>query len=236
MNIPTYNNKTIIRDGVLNVDMITVLIDNLTYMKLKHYNINMDQIGEKNNGYIVNINLNKLPLINKTTPNLDNILNDNKLLLKLSSQMQVLRYLKENKNELDNIFNDSQKQLIKDHGLNDKMIYVGVDLQSETSEKYEAKIINFKIKNSSSNSISKILKKISEGKKLNNLEIFKYDYYERTKNYNQYFIKDEMYNIGKRINEIKLINVINKINLINIDKPIEHNELIIDSKIETKTR
>ena len=235
-HIPTYNNKTIIRDGVLNVDMITVLIDNLTYMKLKHYNINMDQIGEKNNGYIVNINLNKLPLINKTTPNLDNILNDNKLLLKLSSQMQVLRYLKENKNELDNIFNDSQKQLIKDHGLNDKMIYVGVDLQSETSEKYEAKIINFKIKNSSSNSISKILKKISEGKKLNNLEIFKYDYYERTKNYNQHFIKDEMHNIGKRINEIKLINVINKINLINIDKPIEHNELIIDSKIEIKTR
>ena len=56
-----------------------------------------------------------MPLINKFTPNLDNILNDNKILLKLSSQMQILRYLKESDNELDSIFNDSQKQLIKEY-------------------------------------------------------------------------------------------------------------------------
>jgi len=161
-----YRNQTIIKDGYLNIPKFEGKLTEETYKEILKYQKNnkasvVRAIKTLNDGRrLVKFNLNLIPLINEElAENLDStiILNEVTDLNKFKAAAKVLKYLidksTERKSEWtgkDNtILTESQIEVLKEHGLNPKYDYVGVN--NETAEKnendyYESRLIEFALK------------------------------------------------------------------------------------------
>lgn len=182
-NSRIYRMQTIIKDGILNVPKIHVRLNNLHGLSedalamLNEYHTTKDY-------YIVD--LTKLPITNRqtSTMGIDEILRLTKDLVELKAKQKALRSIEiPNKStSMVNTFNPfltntfvtytpEQLQVLKEHGLNNKLDYVGIEnktVLNENGDFYEARSIEFAIKGCSS--IPKVMdsiKKKQEGKKLN---------------------------------------------------------------------
>lgn len=265
INSKLFKTYTIVKDGKLNVDELELIINNRTYLLFKNSNINMEELDNNTEyfGHHVIISLKGLPLIDDkyNKYNYDDILSLNKELKELEAQQKVVNYfikkLKETKEEtIIEGFNEEQTLILKEHGLDDNLTYIGIDPEiKEAKETYEGKIIEFKIKNYSSiPSVQNVLKRHDEHKPLNPISNLMLDYFlilkENSKNILDYdkllsFYNIELKDIKSRILKLKIKNIIIKSLLmdsgneelaIDSDTKIKYNELTIEKTLKTFTR
>lgn len=175
--------QTIIKDGILNVPTINVRLNDKCGLSdealkmLNNYHAGKDC-------YIVD--LTKLPITNRQTSNvtIDEILRLTKDLVELKAKQKALRSINVPNTSTNSVsvfnpfltnntisYTPEQLQVLKEHGLNNKLDYVGIEnttVLSENGDFYEARSIEFAIKGCSS--IPKVMdsiKKKQDGKKLN---------------------------------------------------------------------
>lgn len=258
-----YRNKTVIRDGKLNVEELELIVDTQTYLLLKKNNINFKQLENDTTypGFKIILNLVGLPIINATNNiSLDEILENVNSINVLKAKQKVLNSLiKELPKEEEAIpgFTEEQTQLLKEYGLNEKLQYIGIENKTnETEEVYDGEIIEFKVKGSSMNSFKKVLERIKENKKLNKLDQIQYDFYNDIKDKVKMmgltdvedlkmFYKSELKKIKGQLFSIKMRNTIIKIEFINSeisevafdsDNTFSYNGLVIVRKEEKFTK
>lgn len=241
----TYNTKTIIRDGILNVKNMDLIIDNKTYMTLLNNNV---EFTEKDNdtlypGYIINIDLTKLPFDNiKSNFTMDEIQSNMEKINELKAKQKILNALISQipkiEHESFGNFTPEQSNLLKEHGLNENLQYVGIDNETIKTSEYTSQIIDFKLKGSTMNSLPNLLKRVQDGKKLNNLDTIQYNYYNELNNsLNQLqlsneeklnFLNDKLSPIKSELAKLRLRNVIIKLDLNN--SPVKEMALESDSE------
>ena len=239
-----YRTKTVIVDGKLNIENLEVIIDNTTYFQLKKYNVNFEELENPTSypGHYILLQLTGLPISNKQDFTLDEILENVEKLNELKAKQRVLNALNKKlpseSNETIPGYNEEQTQVLKDHGLNEKLVYVGIENKvKEAKEVYEGDIIEFKVKNSTMSSFSDVLKRISSGKKLNTMDQIQYDFYnqvlDKTKALDlnevdelRNFYKSELKKIKNQIFYITLRNTMIKIAF----KDSALNEVLFDSE------
>lgn len=187
-----YRMQTIIKDGNLNVPVITVELKdkaNLALPNLTEF-INTNKYiskREENNSvyHTYELNLTKLPVINRSYSNIsiDEVLESTKNLLTFKTKLKVAK-AKHKENNIEKIktifsnkfkdeFTSEQLTVLSEYGLNKDLVYEGTKnkIVQETTETYETRSIEFGIKGCSSiPAISASLKKREQGKKLNYLD------------------------------------------------------------------
>jgi len=164
-----FQSHTIIKDGHLNMDKITVKITKEAYGKIVNTELNegitiLKNI-DRNDEAIYEIDLTTLPVINRQYLNessIDRVLELVKENTELEMAQKVLNYLIA-KNPIKDyvvesstglpVYTDEQVEVLKEHGLNDHLTYVGVN--RKTTEKnendyYEARELEFQLKGCSS--------------------------------------------------------------------------------------
>ena len=180
----TYNTKTIIKDGELNVENMDLIIDNKTYMTLLKNNIEFTEIENTTSypGYVINLDLTKIPFDNiKTNFTMDEIIANMEKINELKAKQKVLNALisklpKENVESFA-LFTPEQCELLREHGLDSNLKYIGVDNEVVKKSEYTSQTVNFKLKGSTMSSFSAVLKRVQDGKSLNALDTIQYDYY-----------------------------------------------------------
>ena len=170
-----YRNFTVIRDGLINIEELPVILDEISFVTLKALNvIGFDEKFE--DGEIVFINLRKLPLINedmiKEVSAVEYFQNMYKI-SELKAEAKVLKHFKEtyyttekSLGIIDKYSNESALYLsnlgITDNGFSPKVKSVA------GTDSYMATELNAQIKGLAKiPSVNAVLKKISENKKLN---------------------------------------------------------------------
>lgn len=242
-----YRNQAIIRNGRLNMDKIEVLADISLLCKLleKGYKEYMKVLqtmtynGKEYNR--VEIDLRELPIVeNKgkqyTTKNILElaIRRDNEI-----ARGKVLKYyidaldsLKEEK-EINRItYNKEQLELLKEHGVDSKGVYVGVDVKKEIDEsKFNiVKTVELQVKGQSSiPSVNSVIKKITGGKKLNNIEETMANLLDDYKDKKEEELQEEI-----KISKEELSNIKTEIMLARLDKIINDMEEFEDTDIDKK--
>lgn len=248
----TYKNKTIIKDNVLNINNMDVIVDMPTYLQLVKHGVEFTTLTEQYDypGMAINIKLEGLPMVHSMETTLEEILNNVEKITELKMKRKVLKgLLKQYKVEEDIPgFTAEQTQLLKDHGLNEKLQYAGVsNVEKPATETYTAEIINFKLKNSSSSSFEKMLERVEENKTLNKCDTIQYEYYlELTKTLSKVgsemskmILSNYLSEVSAQINKITINNVIIKMQYLAMTSEIAMDSLTDvkykDLKIEFKT-
>ena len=148
---------------------------------------------------------------------------------------------------MNSVFTPEQIEFLKEHGLNENLVYTGVDVTLEkVKDTYEADIIDFKLKKSACSSFKIMMKRVNDGLKLNELDTIQYDYYkelnfkmanldETEKNE---ILNSKLKSIKAQLASIRLNNVFIKLDLFNsqmLDVAANSNfkNLVID--VHTKT-
>lgn len=182
-----YRTHTIIKDGNLNMQSIEVVLDQKTFDKfstlIAENGVNFMSVKAKEeNGHRVEIDLSKLPTVNRTyvneSGNIDNIVDTVEKTTELEIKQKVLNhYIKDIKSH--NVtaaitgkyigLTEDQMEILKAHGLDKDFTYGGVDnVKQEPVDFYESRILEFYLKGFSTiPSVNDVQKKFSEGKKLN---------------------------------------------------------------------
>lgn len=177
-----YRMQTIIKDGTLNIPQIHVRIKDCDICLLsKEAREMFNGLYNQGGDYYI-VDLTRLPITNRmySTMSIDDVLNDTLALIKWKARQKALKTLVEKTpDEIKMIgatkevveFTPEQVEVLKEHGLNNKLEYVGVantTVLNENGDFYEARSIEFGIKGSSSiPAVSASLKKAEAGKKLN---------------------------------------------------------------------
>ena len=175
-----YRVHTLIKDGNVNVPIIKARVTKETYKELDE-KLPLDSLfidKHDNNFQYIRINLEAIPIINRSyasnkDPKL--LLNNVKEYEETKAKIKMLKDLSNIKTEgtINNytIFTEDQLEVLKEHGLNGKLEYNGVDNNiSEKNENdyYMSREITFGIKGFSSLPSNKdVIKKYEDGKKLN---------------------------------------------------------------------
>lgn len=213
-----FRNQTIVKNGKLNVDRLTVLIDDNTKNKLEDIGYELNLIGEqsyKDKNYIrAEINLEKLDIIGdnkKTTEDILNLVLERDVKL---AEIKVLKhFIKELEDKKDTIeiqgieYTQEQIELLKEHGVNRNGVYSGIQLEKEIDpNKYNiVKTMEFQIKGQSSvPSVNAVMKRIEDGSNLNNIQQtiaeFILDYNDNTEKE----LLEKLKTSENRLQEIKL--------------------------------
>lgn len=259
---PVYKTKTIIRDGKLNCSNMDLIVDLATCLKLTQYEIPFTRIQYKTTypGVCINIDLSGYELIDSKSADmsLDNVLDNTDNINKLKAKQKVLNSLiKEFKPVIEEIpgFSKEQTELLFDHGLNEKLQYIGVSNKVKSSnETYTGDVVNFKVKGSSMSPFNKVLERVASGKKLNELDSIQYNYYntlqERlsclTVEQDKLFaLNGELSLIKKQLSSLKMKNVLIKMLMVNspvsemafdTTQPVQYKGLTIEFSQETFTK
>jgi hypothetical protein len=184
-----YRNQTLIKDGNLNMEQITAVVDKDTMDKIIWFGSQVDGLIESTehrpgDKCKVTLNLNVLPIINRTylgdNGNIKNIMTKTIKITELEARQKVVNsYIKELKAanpdlEKDKEFasyNDDQIEVLRQHGLDKSLMYAGVN--NVTAEKneddyYMTRQLGFTLKGYASlPSLKDVEAKIKDNKKLN---------------------------------------------------------------------
>lgn len=214
-----YRMQTIIKDGTLNIPSIQVRIsegelEKLSYEATKVF-ANSDYNREGN--YYV-IDLSELPVTNRYYSSLsieDILIRTKALLINKVMQKVINSLLADRKTEkfsyyesgtVKKDFIPEQIEVLKEHGLNSKLEYVGVDnkvVKDENGDFYEAKSIEFAIKGCSSiPKIADSLAKRENGKKMNIMDEIICNTIDMMGDYNESQLKLEQALIKRSINQL----------------------------------
>ncbi len=229
----TYNTKTIIKDGALNVNNMDLIVDMKTYITLKNGNVEFTQSENKTSypGFVINLDLTKLSLATtKTNFTMDEIVKNMETIFELKAKQRVLNALiaklpKEASDEFAG-FTEEQCELLKEHGLDKDLNYIGVDTEVVKKETYTSQILEFKLKGSSMSSFSVVLKRVADNKSLNKLDVVQYDFYNKvnvdmtaigitTDEMKRDYLKGELKKIKSQLFNLRLRNVMIKLELDN---------------------
>lgn len=190
-----YRNQTIIKDGNLNINTIRVIISEDTLKSLNSLKIqdlisiveiNEDTKHDITDYIMIDLNLNTIPIINRTylsnVGDTSDILKNTWDIILLGAQQKVANYfLKMTKKAYTDtigtgigkasIYTLEQLDVLKDHGLDSNLGYTEIDRVKETvkdEDYYEARELSFDIKGYASlPSVPDVIKKIKESDKLN---------------------------------------------------------------------
>lgn len=260
---PIYKNKTIIRDGKLNCSNIDLIVDLETCLKLTRHNIPFTKIDYKTTqpGICINIDLTGFELIDSKSSNasLEDILNNVKTMNILKAKQKVLnsliKDLKTNEEAIPG-FTKEQTELLLDHGLDCNLQYVGVaNKTKETVETYTGDVVSFKVKGSTMSTFSKVLDRVKDGKKLNELDSVQFDYYNELQEKLSIFksneqdmlftLNSELSLIKGQLSRLKMRNVLIKMLMVNsavsemafdTTQPIQYKGLIIEMSQQNFTK
>ena len=178
LNSKIYRNQTLIKDGNLNMDTIDVIVDENTLTKLNDLGIEgLVNIITTDNGIQITLNLTTLPVINRTYLNengkIEKVMENTWETTKLEACQKVANYFYKllKKTTSTTSYTPEQVELLKEHGLNESLEYVGVDnkkTEKNENDFYEARELTFDIKGYASlPSVPDVIKKIKESEKLN---------------------------------------------------------------------
>lgn len=218
-NTKMYRMQTIIKDGTLNIPSIQVRISDEQLERLS-YNARIvfakSEYDKKGNYYI--INLTALPVTNRyySSLSIEDILSKTKaLLVNKVMQKAINSLLADKKTEtfsyyqsgvVKKDFTPEQIEVLKEHGLNNKLEYVGVDnkvIKDENGDFYEARSIEFAIKGCSSiPKIADSLAKRENGKKMNIMDEIICNTIDMMGDYNESQLKLEQALIKRSINQL----------------------------------
>lgn len=240
-----YNRKTIIKDGELNIKTMDLIVDIKTYMTLKNNNIKFEEFANTTSypGNIIKLDLTTLSIKNvKTNFTMDEIIKNVENINSLKAKQKVLNTLLANLPK-DNIqqfagFTPEQTELLKEHGLDSNLTYIGVDNEIIEKEQYISEVLEFKLKGSSMSAFSEVLNRVNNNKPLNKLDTIQYEYYNEL-NYlmeqiqiindedKKQYLQDQLKNIKGQLFNLRLRNVMIKLELFN--SPIREMALENDS-------
>lgn len=224
-----YKTKTVIRDGKLNAEKIEIIVDMVTFMKIKKAGLKFQQLEELSYpGIHMILDLTGLPIADncKVNTSLEEVLSNMNEINILKAKQKVLNALvnklPSTKDEPFAGFTAEQTEMLREHGLNEKLQYIGVDVKvEETEEAYTGQVIEFKLKGSSMSSFSEMLNRVASGKKLNALDQVQFDFNNEVTDMVaaleiteaedlRTFYKSELKKIKGKLFTIKLQNVIIK--------------------------
>lgn len=186
-----FRNQTIVKDGIVHLETITVIVDDITLADLKTLNIPNFIVSEKSAdlGTELVINLKAVPIINRMYLNnskIERVLDNTATILTLEARQKVLNALikkiNENSPNIESVtaYTLEQLEILKEHGLDSSLLYKGVDLKVEDKEGkdyYEAKSFKFQIKGYATlPSLKDVVSKVNESKKLNGPATLMKDY------------------------------------------------------------
>lgn len=191
-----FRTHTIIKDGNLNMQTISAVLDHKTYDKFVALEAEtgitfLNDRGSEPKGKRVEIDLSQFPTVNRTYVNdsgsLDNIVDTVETTTNLEIKQKVLNYyIKEIKSQnvdasLAGNFaglNEDQMEVLKAHGLDKNFTYGGIDNEKqEPVDFYESRVLEFYLKGYSSiPSVADVQKKFAEGKKLTGPSLIMNDY------------------------------------------------------------
>jgi hypothetical protein len=187
-----YRNQTLIKDGAPNMSEVQFLVNADTYAELKALNLDNAIIGKMsdaaNQTYTVVIKLHELPIINYSyvgdCTDVDNLL---KVVVRqnyLQAAQKVLGFIRDevyDYRKAHGIFDTSKQfaqytpeqiEVLKEHGLNDRAEYVGVNnVAQKSGDSYVTRELEFQLKGYSTlPTKEKFYDKISKSGKLNGPE------------------------------------------------------------------
>jgi hypothetical protein len=144
--------------------------------------------------------------------------------------------------------------MLRDHGLDANLNYVGVDVEvKKAEEEYIGQIVEFKLKNSSMNTFKKVLERVKDNLKLNAMDTIQYNYYKelnenvklmdlKGQDLKEYY-ESELKSIKGQLFNIRLRNVMIKLAFINselkdaaMDDGMTYKDLTISLKEEKFTK
>lgn len=256
---PIYKSKTIIRDGKLNCSNLDLIVDLQTCLKLTKYNVPFTRIEYKTTqpGICINIDLNGLDIIDHKSGevSLDNILDNIESMNILKAKQKVINALIKDISVVEDTipgFSKEQTELLLDHGLDCNLQYIGVANKiKETVETYTGDVVNFKVKGSTMSSFSKVLERVKDGKKLNELDTVQFNYYNELQQKLNIFknnddilftLNSELSFIKGQLSRLKMKNVLTKMLIINspvsemafdTTQPIQYKGLTIEISQQT---
>jgi len=196
INLPTtinsfiYRNQTLIKDGNLNMDQITVVVDKETTNKLYLFDSQVNGLIEsvieciEDSYKMFVLNLNVLPIINRTylgeNGNVKNVLSKTIKMVELEAKQKVVNgYIKELKAahpELEKekefaTYTDEQIEVLRQHGLDKSLMYAGVNnviADKDEEDFYMTRQLEFNLKGYVSlPSLKDVEAKLKDNKKLN---------------------------------------------------------------------
>lgn len=160
-----FRTHTIIKDGNLNMETITAVLDQKTYDKLVALEASekvslVTLIGQEDEFYKVELSLSALPTVNRTyvtnSGDIDNIFNTSLKINGLEAQQKVLNhYIKEIKSTTADAvkegkfadLTEEQIEILKQHGLDKYFTYGGIDNEKhEPVDHYESRTLEFAVK------------------------------------------------------------------------------------------
>jgi hypothetical protein len=200
-----YRMQTIIKDGTLNIPQINVKISDSDLCFLSDEAKKMFNSYNKEKDYYV-IDLTKLPITNRkySDMTIEEVLNSTKALVMWKSKLKAIKTLIEKDDSIKYYensntcieFTPEQIEVLKEHGLNNKLEYIGVankTVKNEDGDFYEARQIEFAIKGCSSiPKITDSIKKKENGKKLNIMDEIINTTIEDLKDESQTYIMTEL--------------------------------------------
>lgn len=239
-----FRNKTIVKDGELNIEELEMIINTKTYLQLKRLGINMVEMKNDTQyeGYHITLNFKGLKLIDNKYKKytLDSIMESSKEMFILEAKQKVVNTLLKLLPEKDAIpgYNDEQIELLKEYGLDKNLNYKGIDNEVKAiKETYSSKVIEFKVKGCSGlPKLDDVLQRSIDGKKLNLGQQTMFDYYTEIKTNvgsmnnpsieeMRLFYNMELKSIKKQLFKIKLNNTITK--ALMVQSPMQ--EIALDS-------
>jgi hypothetical protein len=193
-----WRNQTIVKDGIINIPVIKVMASKEAYETLnitlskwsqcnciirdKRSNI-LNQFGDVES-VLFSIDLSKLPTVNaasiadaRSEEYLKTVLSKTYRMVELEAAQKMYNYLIKSIEEVqpeiekgtwNKAFTDEQIEILKDHGVDSNLCYVGVDtetIKSDNGDFYEARELEFQIKDHASLPSGKdVIEKAATGK------------------------------------------------------------------------
>lgn len=179
-NTGMFRNRTIIKDGTLNIKKIEVLISDVLMEEINVCNPNIisEIIDATNDEFRVILDLEALPIINRTyidmSTKVDNIFDVTLAISKLEARDKLIGYYLTKAGDVAdkpiNVYSPDQIQVLKEHGIDTSLNYKGVEVikpKVEDSDSYETRTLEFYLSGCSSwPKVDELLDRLATGKKL----------------------------------------------------------------------